>query len=107
MKVDVLEENDNFFHFILDNIDVSTANALRRTMISEVPTLAIEDVRIIENTSSLYDEVIAHKLGLIPIKTDLNLFNFRDDCVCKGEGCTNCTLNLSLNSEGKKKSKVS
>jgi DNA-directed RNA polymerase subunit D len=84
---------------VLKDIDPSTANAIRRTILSNVPTLAIEDVRIIENTSSLYDETIAHRLGLIPIKTDLKLFNFRDECKCKGKGCPSCTLELTLDVE--------
>jgi DNA-directed RNA polymerase subunit D len=102
MRVDIIEENEKSMKLILDDVDVSVANALRRAMISEVPTLAIEDVRILENTSSLYDEIIAHRLGLIPIKTDLELFNFRSSCTCKGKGCANCTLTLSLKVEGKK-----
>jgi len=47
---------------------ISFSNALRRIMISEVPTYAIEYVYVYENTSSMYDELIAHRLGLIPIK---------------------------------------
>jgi len=47
---------------------MSFSNALRRIMISEVPTYAIENVYIYENTSSMYDELLAHRLGLIPIK---------------------------------------
>jgi DNA-directed RNA polymerase subunit D len=101
MKIEVLEEGDNFLQFILEGVDVSIANALRRTMISEVPTLAIEDVAIVENTSPLYDEIIAHRLGLIPIKTDLKLLNFRDKCTCKGKGCPSCTLKLHLKVKGK------
>ncbi|XRP97341.1 DNA-directed RNA polymerase subunit D [Methanocaldococcus sp. 16A] len=47
---------------------ISFSNALRRIMISEVPTYAIEDVYIYENSSSMDDEILAHRLGLIPIK---------------------------------------
>ena len=47
---------------------LSFSSALRRIMISEVPTYAIENVYIYENTSSMYDELLAHRLGLIPIK---------------------------------------
>jgi DNA-directed RNA polymerase subunit D len=45
------------------------ANALRRS-VSEVPTLAIDEVEIYKNDSALYDEVLAHRLGLIPLKTE-------------------------------------
>jgi DNA-directed RNA polymerase subunit D len=87
---------------VLNDIGPSTANAIRRTILSDVPTLAIEDVRISENSSSLYDETIAHRLGLIPIKTNAKLFNFRYACKCKGKGCQSCTLELSLDVESKK-----
>jgi DNA-directed RNA polymerase subunit D len=103
MKIEILEENEKSMKFILEDVDVSIANALRRSMISLVPTLAIEDVRIIANTSSLYDEIIAHRLGLIPIKTDLQ-FNFRDKCVCKGSGCPSCTVTFVLKAEGEEES---
>src|SRR3989344_9355847 len=44
------------------------ANALRRS-VSEVPTLAIDEVEIFKNDSAIYDEMLAHRLGLIPLKT--------------------------------------
>ena len=45
------------------------ANALRRS-VSEVPTLAIDEIEIYKNDSALYDEVLAHRIGLIPLKTE-------------------------------------
>ena len=53
-------------------------NALRRILISEVPTMAIEKVTIIQNTSVIPDEVLAHRMGLIPIKADPRLYEFRN-----------------------------
>jgi DNA-directed RNA polymerases I and III subunit RPAC1 len=62
-------QNDQYeASFSLIGIDASIANALRRILIAEMPTLAIEHVFIENNTSIIQDEVLAHRLGLIPFK---------------------------------------
>ncbi|MFH1775003.1 MAG: DNA-directed RNA polymerase subunit D [Methanobacteriota archaeon] len=99
MEVKILEKDKTSLSLVLGDADASFTNAIRRAIISEVPTLAIENVDFLENTSSLYDEMIVHRLGLIPIKTDLEIFNFREECSCKN-GCSRCTLKLSLSKEG-------
>ena len=73
MKIMYLDEETIVFDLI--GIDVSIANALRRILLAEVPTMAIESVYIQDNTSILQDEVLAHRLGLIPIKVDPRLFD--------------------------------
>lgn len=75
-KINVIEEKDDVIVFDMIGIDAPLANALRRIMISEVPTMAIEHVSIYQNTSIMQDEVLAHRLGLIPIKADPRLFEF-------------------------------
>jgi DNA-directed RNA polymerase subunit D len=84
--------------FELSNSNPVFANTIRRTIIEKVPTMAIEDVEISKNSSVLYDEFIAHRLGLIPLKTDLETYNFMDECSCEGAGCAKCTVELSLSS---------
>ena len=79
--------DDNSCRFQIGPVNPSFANALRRAMIGEVPTLAIENVRIYDNTSALFDEMLAHRLGLIPIRTDLTSYVKREECSCSGEGC--------------------
>ena len=56
--------------FDLVGVDASIANALRRVMIAEVPTIAIEDIYVWNNTSIMQDEVLCHRLGLVPLKID-------------------------------------
>ncbi|KAJ4288164.1 DNA-directed RNA polymerase core subunit rpc40 [Kalmusia sp. IMI 367209] len=70
LHIDFHSESDNKFDltFSLIGVDTSVANALRRILIAEVPTLAIEDVFIYQNTSIIQDEVLAHRLGLIPLR---------------------------------------
>ena len=53
--------------FSLVGVDASMANAFRRILLAEIPTLAIEDVFVMDNTSIIQDEVLAHRLGLIPL----------------------------------------
>lgn len=59
-------------------IDAPIANAFRRILIAEVPTMCIESVYITNNTSIIPDEVLAHRLGLVPIKADPRDFSFHD-----------------------------
>lgn len=66
---DFLEkDNGNILKFTTSGMNSSMANALRRIMISDVPTMSIENVSIIENNGLLPDEMIAHRLGLLPIR---------------------------------------
>lgn len=67
-KIQVLSVAPQEIRFILSETDTSVANTLRRIMIGEVPTLAIDLVEFHENSTVLNDEYIAHRLGLIPIR---------------------------------------
>ncbi len=69
MKIEILEDNDKIFRFRLSGTDHATANALRRIAMNSVKTFAIDKVTIHENTSSMFDEYIAHRIGLVPILT--------------------------------------
>ncbi|KAK9822850.1 hypothetical protein WJX81_003391 [Elliptochloris bilobata] len=66
-QVDVRKLDHKYCEFVLSNTDASAANALRRVMLAEVPTIAIDLVEIEINTTVLNDEFIAHRLGLIPL----------------------------------------
>ncbi len=98
----ILEKNKTTrrITFLARGINVAFANSMRRNMIDTVPTMAIEDVEFRKNTSVLYDEIIAHRLGLIPLSTDLKSYNLPAKCKCKGEGCNRCQLKLTLSSKG-------
>ncbi len=113
MKVDVRELEDDRAFLLIEDVDPSFVNALRRTLMADVPKMAIEDVEFhlgpirgedgkeYESVAPLFDEIIAHRLSLIPVPTDLDLFVRREECEnCGGEGCTNCTLIYSLNKKG-------
>lgn len=113
MKVRVDRMEERSAAFLLEGVEPAIANAIRRTLIADVPKLAIEDVEFhlgpirgedakeYESTAPLFDEIIAHRIGLIPLPTDPKLFVPRQTCpACGGEGCPNCTVIYSLNKRG-------
>jgi len=107
VEVKILELTENKAKFILSGCSSAFANAIRRIAISEVPCMAIEDVFVYENTSVLTDEIIAHRLGLIPLKTDLDSYVLPEKCSCKSEmGCNKCRVIGSLNVEAENEKKT-
>ena len=104
VKVKVLEESANSVTLQLEGIDRSYANAVRRFCLAEVPSMAIDDVVILENSSVLYDETLAHRLGMVPITTDLEKYKLPEECDCGNPlGCHNCRVLFVLDAKGKEK----
>ena len=100
VSLDVVESTPSRIRIRLKGVDRAYANAIRRIAISQVPTMAIDDVVILENSSVMFDELVAHRLGLIPLKTDLNRYNLPEDCDCKSAlGCPKCRVLLVLDAE--------
>ncbi|MFA4877888.1 MAG: DNA-directed RNA polymerase subunit D [Methanoregula sp.] len=100
MEIDFASLDNSLARFTLSGASPAFANAMRRAMIGEVPTLAIEDVRIYDNTSALFDEMLAHRIGLIPLTTDLSSYTTQATCSCGGAGCPACTSTYTLSVEG-------
>ena len=69
-KIKILSLSKYATKFELFETDLAIANALRRIMISEVPTMTIDLVEVKENTSALHDEFLAHRLGLVPLNSE-------------------------------------
>jgi DNA-directed RNA polymerase subunit D len=106
-SVNILEKTDEKIVIKFNNVPRQYVNAIRRISISEVPTLAIDDVVILENSSVMHDEAIAHRLGLVPLLTDLDRFVMPHECDCKSTlGCSKCRVLLVLDSEANEKTKV-
>ncbi|OAF67876.1 hypothetical protein A3Q56_04394, partial [Intoshia linei] len=95
--VDVLQITDENIKLSVRDTDLSVVNSLRRIILSEVPTLAIDWVQISRNSSVLIDEFIAHRLGLIPIVSDaiIDKIRFARDCFC-AEYCDDCAIEFNL-----------
>ncbi|XP_068088664.1 DNA-directed RNA polymerases I and III subunit RPAC1 [Hyperolius riggenbachi] len=76
-RIEVIKLEEDLLEFDMIGIDAALANAFRRILLAEVPTMAIEKVFIYKNTSIIQDEILAHRLGLIPIRVDPRLFEYR------------------------------
>lgn len=98
MKLKIIEENSRKMTFTLSDANSSFANSLRRIMMSEVPVMSIDAVYFENNSTGLYDEVISHRLGLIPLSFDPKVYNIKEECSCKGKGCSKCQAVLSFDS---------
>jgi len=97
----------------LDGVSAAQANAIRRTLIADVPKLAIEDVEFhlgpirdeatgkdYDSSTSMFDEGVALRLGLLPIPTDLSQFRRKSECSCNGAGCPQCQVMYSIDRKG-------
>ena len=88
---------DDYIAFELSDTDISMANSLRRIMMAEVPILAIDLVEFEDNSSVLVDEFIAHRLGLIPLRSKIPMesWNYNHECDC-GDYCDKCSVKITL-----------
>lgn len=99
MKIEKISKTKDKSVFLIKGIKNSIANAIRRS-VYEVPILSIDSIEFYKNDSALYDEIIAQRLGLIPLKADLKTFKKQENCSCEGKGCNKCTISLKLKAKG-------
>ncbi len=76
--IKVLTDKGNTTHILIKGTNTPTINAIRRTILSEVPVLAIEELAVYENNSVLFDEFLGHRLGMVPIVTDSKNYKLGD-----------------------------
>jgi len=112
MKIDIIEMTPTKAQLTISDTNPSFVNALRRTIVADVPKMAIDNVefhlgpimdessKAFESVSPLFDEIVAHRISMVPVPTDLDAFIFRAKCTCNGEGCPNCIVMYSLNKKG-------
>ena len=100
MEIKLVDKNDFNARLVIEGVDSAFMNSLRRIIVAEVPAMAIDEVVVIENSSMLHDEILAHRLGFVPLRTDLDSYNLPENCPCKSElGCNLCRASLTLNVE--------
>lgn len=98
-RIDIISDNDEELVFDMVGVDAPIANALRRILLSEVPSVALETIFINKNTSIIQDEVLAHRLGLIPLRIDPRKvdmkqreYDFNDKRLLGA--CTSCSVSF-------------
>lgn len=98
--IEIIKNEDLKLIVILKGLGNSYTNALRKS-VNEMLVVAIDTVEISKNDSALFDEIIAHRIGLLPLKAD-KTFTEPEKCTCKGKGCMKCTASMVLKVSGGK-----
>ncbi len=94
--IKTINKSDERIVFSTD-MPIELLNAIRRN-VNHIPILATDTLEISKNDSALYDEIIAHRVGLIPLKNvELKM---PEDCDCDGKGCGKCSTKFKLKSKG-------
>lgn len=107
MKIEVLSLDGDTIRFLLRECDLAFASALRRTMAAEVPCMTIDDIFFFDNSSVMPDEVLSHRVGLVPLVTDLDSYVLPERCQCGSDlGCSLCRVILTLDVEAEGENKT-
>lgn len=98
--MEIIKQDHQTIVVRLKGIPLEYANALRRLCLNGIPIFAIDEVVMIENSSALADEGLAHRFGMIPLKTDLSRFVEPGKCDCHSKtGCSNCRVLLMIDAD--------
>jgi len=94
-----LERTDLFAKFVVEGVPPSLVNSIRRVIISEIPVLAIDYITVITNTSVMHDEVLAHRLAMIPLTTPIGGMPSIEECETGLADPSECYVRLVLDVE--------
>lgn len=101
-SVKLLREDEKSIEVELSGLPLAVMNAIRRFTMNEVPTMAIEEILIIENTSSMPNDVLAHRISLIPFISDIDTYVAPEECTCGSKlGCERCAVRYILRAEAR------
>jgi len=102
LNTKIVSLNEDTIRFLVDGVNAAFANSLRRTMVAEVPIMTVEDIFYFDNSSIVPDEVLAHRIGFVPLTTDLDSYVLPEECDCEAElGCPKCRAGLTMDIEAK------
>jgi len=102
LNTKIVSLNEDTIRFLVDGVNAAFANSLRRTMVAEVPIMTVDDIFYFDNSSIVPDEVLAHRIGFVPLTTDLDSYVLPEECDCEAElGCPKCRAGLTMDVEAK------
>ncbi len=100
MQLDIQKLEGDEMEFTLSDSNPAFANALRRAAMREVSVMAIDEVEFKVNDSAMYDEILAHRLALTPLRTPPKGYVSPSECGCREGRCPKCSVSLTLKREG-------
>lgn len=100
MEIEIRKLEGNEMEFVLSDANPAFANSLRRIATREVPIMAVDEVEFKVNDSAMYDEILAHQLALVPLRTPLKGYDLPGECGCREGRCPKCSVDLTLKIEG-------
>lgn len=102
VSIKLMGEDEKSIEVEVGGLPLAVMNAIRRFAINEVPTMAVEEILIIENSSSMPNDVLAHRISLIPFISDIDNYVAPEECTCGSKlGCEKCALRFILRAEAK------
>ncbi len=99
MELELRESDGDVLRFLLSGVTPAFANSIRRTIVQGLPVMAINEAEVSRNDSVVSDEVLAHRLGQMPLSTP-DGYLLPSECDCRGGRCENCSVTFSLSVEG-------
>jgi DNA-directed RNA polymerase subunit D len=100
MEIEIRKLDGNEMEFVLSGANPAFANSIRRAALRDVPIMAIDEVEFKVNDSAMYDEIIAHRLAMIPLTTPAKGYQLPSECGCREGRCEKCSVDLELKAEG-------
>jgi len=99
MDVELVELGERETEFVVRGVTPAFANGIRRAIVGDVPTLSVDTVDFYENTSVMFDEVLALRIGLVPLATDLDTYELPDEDADEDERDPSTEVSLTLDVE--------